>query len=251
MSLFGGIGTIAGGIFGGPGGAAAGGAIGGGLDAIFGGGSSDSSSSTGGYDFAAQVAAMNNPLTAAYQGLSLLQGAYAAALGQQGTTQASAQLSILTEGLQRAQKDAQLRASAAGYTFGKGIDSQYNLSQANLSTALQAPQLLSQAGSAMLAGENDLANYLGKTNVDIKKYQEQLRGQVAADQGFTLSDVYEQRAENQGLLALGAQSFENAAQLDRVRTLGDLTRIQAQTKANLAEKKWGSNQAIAGTRMFA
>jgi hypothetical protein len=33
--------------------------------------------------FAAQMAAQNNPLTAAYQGLSLLQGALAGAIGQE------------------------------------------------------------------------------------------------------------------------------------------------------------------------
>jgi hypothetical protein len=56
---------------------------------------------------------------------------------------------------------------------------------------------------------------------------------------------------NEGLLALGAQQFENAAQLDKVRTLGDLARTKASTKGQLALKQFGANQALAGTRAFA
>ena len=197
------------------------------------------------------MAAQNNSLTAAYQGLTLMQGALAGAYGQLGSTQASAQLSMLTEALQRAQKDAQLQASVAGYASGKGIDTLYNLGQAKLATELQAPQLLAQAGSAALAGENALANQLGNTNIGVRAYQEQLRGDVAKDQAFTLNDVYQTRAENEGRLALGAQQFESAAQLDKVRTLGDLARTKAATKGQLALKQFGANQALAGTRMFA
>jgi hypothetical protein len=201
--------------------------------------------------FAAQMAAQNNPLTAAYQGLSLLQGALAGAIGQEATTKASAQLSILTEALQRAQKDATLQASVAGYASGKGLDTLYNLGQAKLSTELQAPQLLAQAGSASLAGQNQLANQLGMTNIGVKSYQEQLRGDVAKNQAETLNTIAQTRAKNEGLLALGAQSFENAAQLDKVRTLGDLARTKAATKGQLALKQFGANQALAGTRAFA
>lgn len=224
--------------------------IGGGLMSMFGGGGGSSQPSA--YEqFAAQMAAQNNPLTAAYQGLSLLQGALAGAIGQEGTTKASAQLSMLTEALQRAQKDATLQASVAGYASGKGLDTLYNLGQAKLSTELGAPQLLAQAGSAALAGENQLANQLGLTNMGVRSYQEQLRGDVAKNQAETLNKVYETRAANEGRLALGTQQFESAAQLDKVRTLGDLARTQASTKAQLALKKFGANQAIAGTRMFA
>ena len=201
--------------------------------------------------FAAQMAAQNNPLTAAYQGLSLLQGALAGAIGQEATTKASSQLSILTEALQRAQKDATLQASVAGYASGKGLDTLYNLGQAKLSTELQAPQLLAQAGSASLAGQNQLANQLGMTNIGVKSYQEQLRGDVAKNQAETLNTIAQTRAKNEGLLALGAQSFENAAQLDKVRTLGDLARTKAATKGQLALKQFGANQALAGTRAFA
>jgi hypothetical protein len=223
------------------------------LGGLFGGGSSGGGSQPGDIyqQFAAQMAAQNNPLTATYQGLSLLQGALAGAIGQEATTKASAQLSMLTEALQRAQKDATLQASVAGYASGKGLDTLYNLGQAKLSTELQAPQLLAQAGSAALAGENALANQLGMTNLGVRSYQEQLRGDVAKNQAETLNQVYQQRAQNEGLLALGAQQFENAAQLDRVRTLGDLARTKAATKGQLALKQFGANQALAGTRMFA
>jgi len=222
------------------------------LGGLFGGGGGGGSQPGDVYaQFAAQMAAQNNPLAAAYQGLSLLQGALAGAIGQEATTKASAQLSMLTEALQRAQKDATLQASVAGYASGKGLDTLYNLGQARLSTELQAPQLLAQAGSAALAGENALANQLGQTNIGVRAYQEQLRGDVAKDQAFTLNDVYETRAQNEGRLALGAQQFESAAQLDKVRTLGDLARTKAATKGQLALKQFGANQALAGTRMFA
>lgn len=226
-----------------------------GLGKLFGGGGG----STGGASqpgdiyaqFAAQMAAQNNPLTATYQGLSLLQGALAGAIGQEATTKASAQLSILTEALQRAQKDATLQASVAGYAAGKGLDTLYNLGQAKLSTELQAPQLLGQAGSASLAGQNQLANLLGQTNVGVRSYQEQLRGDIAKNQAETLNKVAQTRAQNEGLLAMNAQQFENAAQLDKVRTLGDLARTQASYKGQLALKQFGANNALAGTRMFA
>ena len=241
-------GAAAGSAFG-PWGTGIGAAIGG-IGSLFGGGSN--SSQTSPYqDFAARVAAQNNPLTAAYQGLNLLQGALVGAMGEEATTKASAQLSMLTEALQRAQKDATLQASNAQY-FGKlGGDTLYNLGQAKLSTELGAPQLLAQAGSASLAGQDALANQLGTANLGVRAYQEQLRGDVAKDQATTLNDVFETRASNEGRLALGTQQFESAAQLDRVRTLGDLARTQAATKAQLALKKFGANQALAGTRMFA
>ena len=254
MSFLGGAaqGAAAGSAFG-PWGTGIGAAIGG-IGSLFGGGGGGGggSSQPSAYEqFAAQMAAQNNPLTAAYQGLSLLQGALAGAIGQEATTKASSQLSILTEALQRAQKDATLQASTAGYAAGKGYDTLYNLGQARLSTELQAPQLLAQAGSAALAGENQLANQLGNTNIGVRAYQEQLRGDVAKDQASTLNDVFEARAQNEGRLALGAQQFESAAALDKVRTLGDLARTKAATKGQLALKKFGANQALAGTRMFA
>jgi hypothetical protein len=248
-------GAAAGSVFG-PWGTGIGAAIGG-IGSLFGGGGGGGGSSSGSQpgdayaQFAAQMAAQNNPLTAAYQGLSLLQGALAGSIGQEATTKASAQLSMLTEALQRAQKDATLQASVAGYASGKGLDTLYNLGQAKLSTELQAPQLLAQAGSASLAGQNQLANQLGNTNIGVRSYQEQLRGDVAKNQAETLNSIAQTRASNEGLLALGAQQFENAAQLDKVRTLGDLARTKASTKGQLALKQFGANQALAGTRAFA
>ena len=260
-----GLGDILGGIVsGGAAGSAlgpwgtAGGAVLGGLSGIFGGGGgSDDGEGGGGQpgdayaNFAAQMAAQNNPLTAAYQGLSLMQGALAGAIGLEGTTKASAQLGILKEALQRAQKDATLQASTAGYSAGKGIDTLYNLGQGRLSTELLAPQFLQQAGSAALAGQNQLANQLGTTNMGIRAYQEQILGDIANKQAQTMDSVFQTRAKNEGALALGAQAAESAMNLDKVRTLGDLARTKAATKGQLALKKFGANQALAGTRMFA
>jgi hypothetical protein len=281
-----GLGDILGGIVsGGAAGSAlgpwgtAGGAVLGGLSGIFGGGGGSDDGGGGGQpgdayaNFAAQMAAQNNPLTAAYQGLSLMQGALAGAIGLEGTTKASAQLGILKEALQRAQKDATLQASTAGYSAGKGIDTLYNLGQGRLSTELLAPQFLQQAGSAALAGQNQLANQLGTTNMGIRAYQEQILGDIANKQAQTMDSVFQTRAKNEGALALGApqtmdsvfqtraknegalalgaQAAESAMNLDKVRTLGDLARTKAATKGQLALKKFGANQALAGTRMFA
>ena len=259
-----GLGDILGGIVsGGAAGSAlgpwgtAGGAVLGGLSGIFGGGGGDDGGGEGGQpgdayaNFAAQMAAQNNPLTAAYQGLSLMQGALAGAIGLEGTTKASAQLGILKEALQRAQKDATLQASTAGYSAGKGIDTLYSLGQGRLSTELLAPQFLQQAGSAALAGQNQLANQLGTTNMGIRAYQEQILGDIANKQAQTMDSVFQTRAKNEGALALGAQAAESAMNLDKVRTLGDLARTKAATKGQLALKKFGANQALAGTRMFA
>jgi len=181
----------------------------------------------------------------------LMQGALAGQMGTKATTEASAQLSILTEALQRGQADTKLQASVAGYGAGKGLESLYNLNQGRLSTELLSPQFLSQAGSASLQGQNALANQFGQTNLGIKALQEQTLAQISGDQAKTLSNVFNTRAENEGKLALGAQAYESAANLDKVRTLGDLARTQAATKGQLALKKFGANQALAGARMFA
>lgn len=220
-----------------------------------GGGSSGGGGGGGGADpvavLAAQMAAANNPLTAAFQGLSLMQGSLAGAMGLEGSTKASSQLGIFKEALQRAQKDAGLQASVAGYTAGKGVDALANLAQGRLSTELLAPQFLQQAGSAALAGENQLANNLGQTNIGLRAYQEKILGDIAGNQANTLNNVFQTRANTEGQLALGAQRAESAMNLDKVRTLGDLARTKAATKGQLALKKFGANQALAGTRMFA
>ncbi len=245
-TIGGGLGTAAGGLFGGGGGGGSGGGGGGG-----GGGGYTQAMSNPYAQSAAQLAAQNNPLTAAYQGLSLMQGALAGQMGTKATTEASAQLGMLKEALERGQADTKLQASVAGYGAGKGLESLYNLNQGRLSTELLSPQFLSQAGSASLQGQNALANQLGQTNLGIKALQEQTLGQISGDQAKTLSNVFNTRAENEGRLALGAQAYESAANLDKVRTLGDLARTQAATKGQLALKKFGANQAMAGARMFA
>ena len=92
MSFLGGAaqGAAAGSAFG-PWGTGIGAAIGG-IGSLFGGGGGGSSQPSAYEQFAAQMAAQNNPLTAAYQGLSLLQGSLAGAIGQEATTKASSQL---------------------------------------------------------------------------------------------------------------------------------------------------------------
>jgi hypothetical protein len=261
-TIGGGLGTAAGGLFGGSsgGGSKTKGGDGGGAGAGGGYGGYGGYGGGGGYtqvisnpyaQAAAQLAAQNNPLTAAYQGLSLMQGALAGQMSTKANTEANAQLSILKEALERGQADTKLQASVAGYGAGKGLESLYNLNQGRLSTELLSPQFLSQAGSASLAGQNALANQFGQTNLGIKALQEQTLAQISGDQAKTLSNVFNTRAENEGRLALGAQAYESAANLDKVRTLGDLARTQAATKGQLALKKFGANQAMAGARMFA
>lgn len=245
-------GASAGSIFG-PTGAAIGAGVGA-LGGLFGGGGGGGGGGQAGdsyLQFAQAMAAANSPLTAAYQGLTAMQGALAGAIGQQGTTQASAQLGILTEALQRAQKDAQLQASTAGYTYGKGIDALADLQKAKLATNLQAPQLAAQAGAAGLAGQNQLANLLGSTNVGVRAREEQTAQDIAKKQTDIVGAAALDRATTEGKLALGAQQFTSAAELGKLNVLGDLARTKAQTKGQLALKKFGANQALAGARMFA
>ena len=245
-------GASAGSIFG-PTGAAIGAGVGA-LGGLFGGGGGGGGGGQAGdsyLQFAQAMAAANSPLTAAYQGLTAMQGALAGAIGQQGTTQASAQLGILTEALQRAQKDAQLQASTAGYTYGKGIDALADLQKAKLATNLQAPQLAAQAGAAGLAGQNQLANLLGSTNIGVRAREEQTAQDIAKKQTDIVGAAALNRATTEGKLALGAQQFTSAAELGKLNVLGDLARTKAQTKGQLALKKFGANQALAGARMFA
>lgn len=246
-------GASAGSIFG-PTGSAIGAGIGA-LGGLFGGGGGGGGGGGRAGDsylqFAQAMAAANSPLTAAYQGLTAMQGALAGAIGQQGTTQASAQLGILTEALQRAQKDAQLQASTAGYTYGKGIDALSDLQKAKLATNLQAPQLAAQAGAAGLAGQNQLANLLGSTNVGVRAREEQTAQDIAKKQTDIVGAAALNRATTEGKLALGAQQFTSAAELGKLNVLGDLARTKAQTKGQLALKKFDANQTLAGARMFA
>jgi hypothetical protein len=77
---------------------AIGGALGG-LGSLFGGGGGGGGAAPVDYyaQYGAQAAAASSPLTAAMQGLSVLQGSLGGALGQQGAAISSAQLSVLKE----------------------------------------------------------------------------------------------------------------------------------------------------------
>jgi len=201
--------------------------------------------------YGAQAAAANNPLTAAMQGLAVLQGSFGGALGLEGQTIASSQLSVLKEALDQAQKQTATQASVTAASAGAGLDVKKQEALSKLGVELAAPQLLGQAGSAALAGENQLAGALASTNVGLKTLQEQTRANVAQTQANTLADVFKTRAETEGRLALGAQARETGLQLSQVGTLSDLAKIKAQTKAQLAVKEYNTNQALAGQRFFA
>jgi len=212
--------------------------------------------------YGAKAAAENNPLTAAMQSLGILQGSFGGALGLEGNTIASSQLTVLKEALDRAQKQTAAQSGVAVATAGAGLEQQKLLGQGKLSTELEGPKLLSQAATSALDAENTLAGQLGQTNVGVKALQEQARASVAQQQANTLADVFRTRAETSGRLALGSQARESGLQLDQARTVGDIKRIQAQTysnlanirgqtKAQLAIKQFGANQALAGQRFFA
>ena len=260
MGLLGTLGSVVGSVIA-PGiGTAIGGGLGSLADSAMGGGSSGGGGGQGGtmspaqsfYNlYGAQAAAANVPLTAAMQGLSVLQGAFGGALGLQGTSEAGAQLAVLKEAVDRAQKQTATQASITGTAAGAGIDLLKNLGYARLNTELAGPTLLAQAGSAALAGENALAKGLAATSKDIQGLQEQTRAQVAQKQADTLASVFSQRAATEGALALGAQSLESGLKLQQAKTISDLQNIRGQTQAQLALKRFGAGQALAGQRYFA
>jgi hypothetical protein len=201
--------------------------------------------------YGAQAAAASSPLTAAMQGLSVLQGGLGGALGQQGAAISSAQLSVLKEAIEQAQKQTSAQASEALGLVGASLDQQKALSEAKIATQLAAPTFTNQAASAALAGENALAQLLGQTNVGLQALQESTKASVAAEQAKTLGDVFKTRASAEGQLALGAQALESNLQLQRGQTLGDLTRIKGQTEAQMALRRQGNQLAMAGQRYFA
>lgn len=248
------LGSIAGSVIA-PGiGTAIGGALGGAAESAFGGSSSGGGGGTPTDYYAlygAQAAAANSPLTAAMQGLSVLQGAFGGALGLEGTSTASAQLSVLKEAIDRAQKATQTQASITAGAAGAGLDLLKQIGQARLSTELAGPTLLSQAGSAALAGENQLAMNLADTSRNIQALQQQTQAAVAQKQADTLADVFSTRAQTEGKLALGAQALESGLKLQQAKTISDLQNIRGQTQAQLALKRFGAGQALAGQRYFA
>ena len=210
--------------------------------------------------YGAKAASENNPLTAAMQGLAILQGSLGGALSQEGNTIASSQLTVLKEALDQAQKRTATQAGVTAATA--GLEQKKLLGQAKLSTELASPTFLAQAGASALGLENTLAEQLAQVGVGLKGLQEQARAAVAQQQTNALADVFKTRAETSGRLALGSQARESGLQLDQARTVGDIKRIQAQTysnlanirgqtKAQLAIKQFGANQALAGQRFFA
>lgn len=233
----------------------AGGAL---VSSIFGGGGSSSGGGGGGGSnidyytaYASRLAAENNPLTAAMQGLSVLQGAYGGALGQLGQLYSSGSLSVLSEAGNRSKTATNLQASEVGNLIAAATDLQKLLGQSKIGVELLGPQFTQQAGSAALAGQNQLAQNLGTTNLGLKALQEQSKAGVALQQAQTMGDVFKTRAQTQGNLALGAQSLESGLKLQQAKTLSNLATIQGQTKAELALKRYGAGQALAGTRAFA
>jgi len=233
--------------------------VGGGLiNSLLGGGGSSSSSGGGGgsnIDFytayASKLAAENNPLTAAMQGLAALQGAYTGSLGQLGQLYSSGSLSVLSEAGNRSKTATNLQASEVGNLIAAATDLQKLLGQSKIGVELLGPQFTQQAGSAALAGQNQLAQNLGTTNLGLKALQEQSKAGVALQQAQTMGDVFKTRAQTQGNLALGAQSLESGLKLQQAKTLSNLATIKGQTKAELALKRYGAGQALAGTRAFA
>jgi hypothetical protein len=185
------------------------------------------------------------------QGLGVLQYGLQGALGQQGSAIASAQLSVLTEALEQAQKQTSAQASEALGLVGASLDQQKALGQAKLATELTAPQFTSKAAEGALSGENAFAQLLGQTNTGLKALQESTKADVAADQAKALGDVFRTRASAEGQLALGAQKLESGLSLQRGQTLADLQKIQGQTKAQMALRRQGNQLAMAGQRYFA
>ena len=223
------------------------------LGSIFGGGGGGAQAAPIDYyqQYGAQAAAASSPLTAAMQGLGVLQGSLGGALAVESSTLSSAQLSVLKEAINRAQTQTAAQASEVLGLVGGGIDLQKTLGQAKVSTELLAPQFAQQAGSAALGGENQLANLTAATNYGLKNLQETTRAQVAAKQAATLADVFSSRAKTEGSLALGAQALSSNLQLQQAKTLSDLAKIKGSTESQLALKRYGTSTALAGQRFFA
>ncbi len=260
MSLFGTIGSIGGTAIGGPLGGAIGGGLGSALGGLFGGGSSGGGSSSGGMDpntalylqqYASAAAAANAPLTAAAQGLASLTGAYAGSLGQRGNLISSGQLTQLAEAANRSQSATGLLGGEASGLTDRGIKLLGNTADARLQTELLNPQFTYEAGSAALAGENELAKSAGQTNINLRNAEETGKLKAALDQAYTIGDVFDSRADTKGQMALSSQLLNNNIKLQEVKDLGSLARIQAEGKRQMALRRQGTNMALAGTRSFA
>ena len=260
MSFLSGLGSIGGGLIGGPAGAAVGGGIGGLLDGFLGGSSGSSTSSSPATDprlaqylnrFASTAAAANVPLTAAAQDLAVLTGALGGALGQRGSLINSGQLTQLAEAAGRAQQGTGLRAGEASGLANRGIGLLGNIADSRLSTELLNPQFTFAAGSDVLNRENELAGDTTRTNIGLEEETGKSKLAAARDQAFTMGDVFDNRGDVKGQMALGAQELNNALKLREATDLGSLARIQAEGKRQMALRRQGTNLALAGTRAFA
>jgi len=258
MSLFGTIGSVAGTALGGPLGGAIGGGLGSAVGGLFGGGSSGSSSGSSNAQlaqylnqFASAAATANVPLTAAAQDLAILTGALGGALGQRGSLINSGQLTQLAEAAGRAQQGTGLRVGEASGLANRGIGLLGNIADSRLSTELLNPQFTFAAGSDVLNRENDLAARTTEANIGLEEETGKSKLAAARDQAFTMGDVFDNRGNVKGQMALGAQQLNNALKLREASDLGSLARIQAEGKRQMALRRQGTNLALAGTRAFA
>ena len=210
----------------------------------------------------AEAAAQNVKLTSAQQNYALGLGALFGSLGLEASQLSSGQLTQLASAANDLKARTNTQASEIQNLFTQGNQLARQLATSRIGVELLGPQFVAQAGQAALSGENDLARGLARTNLGIRQAQEVAAGNAALDQAKTYGDVFSNRAATEGILARGAQTLESNLQLNEARTLGDLARInantksklaqiQGQTKAQLAMKRFGASQALAGTRAFA
>ena len=213
-------------------------------------------------DSFAEQAAQNVKLTSAQQNYALGLGALFGSLGLEASQLSSGQLTQLASAANDLKARTNTQASEITDLFTQGNQLARQLANSRIGVELLGPQFLAQAGQSALSGENELARGIGSTNLQIRQLQETAAGNAALDQAKTYGDVFQNRAATEGVLARGAQTLESNLQLNEARTLGDLARInantksklaqiQGQTKAQLAMKRFGANQALAGTRAFA
>jgi len=210
----------------------------------------------------AEAAAQNAKVTAAQQNYALGLGALFGSLGLEASQLSSGQLTQLASSANDLKARTNTQASEITNLFKAGNLLATQLANSRIGVELAGPNFLAQAGSSALTGENDLARGLATTNFGIRSAQESAAANAALDQANTYGDVFSDRAATEGLLARGAQTLESNLRLTEARTLGDLAKInantksqlaqiQGQTKAQLAMKRFGANQALAGTRAFA
>ena len=261
------LGEFAGGFIPFPGGSALGKGLGRGIDSIIGGNSGGSQSGGGGsldpYTYAlqaAQLAALNAPLTAATTELGGRLGSLFGIQGLQGNLAGSGQLSQLADAL--ADKDAgrgYLSAEVLGYISGaqQALNSQ---NQGRLAGAFMPLNFSQQAGLGMLGGENQIAlDAAGKNNqlkamqelygLDVAKEQARAMGDVFNRRAQAFADGYTTRARTKGGLALGAQRIEGNIKQTQADTIRDLSRIKGLNEAQFAQKRFDTGNALMGLNL--